>query len=69
MVPPSWSYSSSYQITILLCATNHFANRNQTILFVQPRFGYIYINGGKTKDGCTIKDVKGILVLLKTFVI
>ena len=25
-------------------ANNHFANKNQTILFLQPRFGYIDIN-------------------------
>ena len=24
---------------------NHFANRNQTILFFQPRFGFIDIKG------------------------
>ena len=30
-------------------ANNHFANRNQTILFFQPRFGYIDINGENSR--------------------
>ena len=31
----------------------NFANRNQTMVFFQPRFGYIDINGKKNHDGCT----------------
>ena len=47
MLTPSWS-CSLYRITIMN-ATNHFANRNQTTLFFQPRFGYIYINGENSR--------------------
>ena len=47
MLPPSWS-CSSYQITIMN-ANNLVANRNQTILFFQPRFGYIDINGRNSR--------------------
>ena len=43
MLPPTWS-CSSYQITVMN-ANNLFANRNQTILFFQPRFGNIDTNG------------------------
>ena len=44
MLPPSNCSCSSYQITIM-DANIHLANRNQTILFLQPRFGYIDVNG------------------------
>ena len=47
MLPPSWS-CSSYQVTIMN-ANNHFANRNQTVLFFQPRFGNIDINGRNSR--------------------
>ena len=47
MMPLYWSWSS-YQIKIMY-ANNHFANRNQTILFIQPRFGYIDINGRNSR--------------------
>ena len=42
-----WS-CSLYRITIMN-ADNHFANRNPTILFFQPRFGNIDINGRKSR--------------------
>ena len=47
MLSPSWS-CSLYQLTIMN-ANNHFATRNQTILFFQPRFGYIDIIGKKSR--------------------
>ena len=47
MLPLSWS-SSSDQITTMT-AYNHFANRDQTILFFQPRFRNIDVNNEKFK--------------------
>ena len=43
MLPLSWS-CTSYRITITN-TNNHFANRNQTNLYFQPRFGNIDIIG------------------------
>ena len=48
---PPWS-CSLYRIMIVN-ANNHFAIRNQTILFFQPRFSNINING-RIQDGCSV---------------
>ena len=39
-------------------ANNHFENRNQTILFFQPRFGNIDVNGGNSR---WLHHAKGLL--------
>ena len=57
MLPPSCS-CTSYHITIMN-ANIHFANRNQTILFFQPRFGNIDINGRNSRR---LHHDKGLLV-------
>ena len=56
MLPPSWS-CSSYRITIAN-ANNHFANRNQTILFFQPRCDNIDIN---RRNSRWLHDDKGLI--------
>ena len=58
-LPPTWS-CFSYQ-TKIMYASNHFADRNQTILFCQSRFGYIDINGSNSR--CLHHD-KGLLELV-----
>ena len=47
MLYPSWS-CSFYPITIMN-TNNHFAKRNQTILFFEPRFGYIDIDENNSR--------------------
>ena len=61
MLLSSWS-RSLYQITIMN-ANNHDANRNQTILFCRPRFGYIVM--GNNENGRTMIHFYIIAVLLK----
>ena len=56
MMPPFWS-CSSYQLTIIN-ANNHFANRNQTILFIQPRSDDIDIN---ERNSRWLRHDKGLL--------
>ena len=47
MLTPFWS-CFLYRMTIMN-AKNHFANRNQTILFFQPRFDNIDINSRNSR--------------------
>ena len=48
MLPPCWS-CSSYRQTIMNAIIIIFANRNQTILLIQPRYGNIDINGWNSR--------------------
>ena len=45
----------------LMNANNNFEKRNQTILFFQPRFGNIYINGRNSRWLHNDKDLFGPL--------